>query len=78
VPVTVLAQGDAAGAIASAKQQIIVCYDSARQAEAAGANISSLTSVLNDAGQLLSRQSWRICRVILAARRALLRNVISD
>jgi len=55
VPVTVLAQGDAAGAIASAKQQIIVCYDSARQAEAAGANISSLTSVLNDAGQLLSR-----------------------
>jgi len=55
LPVSALAQNDAAGAIASAKQQIVACYDAARQAEAAGANISSLTSALNDAGDLLSR-----------------------
>jgi hypothetical protein len=49
------AQGEAAGAIASAKQQLIVSYHSAKTAEAAGANTSSLTAVLNDAGDLLSR-----------------------
>ena len=54
-PILAFAQGDAAGAIASAKQLLVTCYDSARQAENAGANISSLTSVLNDAGDLLSR-----------------------
>jgi hypothetical protein len=51
----VLAQSDAAAAVASAKEQIIVCYQAARDAEAAGANITSLTVVLNDAGALLSR-----------------------
>ena len=56
MPVSALAeQTDAATSIASAKQQIISCFDSAKQAEAAGANISSLTSILNDAGDLLSR-----------------------
>jgi hypothetical protein len=55
LPVLAFAQGDAAGAIASAKQQMVACYDSARQAEAAGANISSLTVVLDGAGDLLSR-----------------------
>lgn len=49
------AQDDASATIASARQQLITCYDSARQAEAAGANISSLTTVLNNAGNLLSR-----------------------
>jgi hypothetical protein len=55
LPILAFAQGDAAGAISSARQQLITCYDLARQAEAAGANISSLTSVLNDAGDLLSQ-----------------------
>jgi hypothetical protein len=53
-PPLVLAQTDTAGAIASAKEEIVVCYQAARDAEAAGANITSLTAVLNDAGALLS------------------------
>lgn len=48
-------QSSADSAIASAKQQIVTCYDAAKAAEAAGANITSLTSVLNDAGTLLSQ-----------------------
>ena len=55
LPFSASAQGDASGAISSAKQQIVTCYDSAKQAETAGANISALTSILNDAGDLLSR-----------------------
>ena len=56
LPVLAVAQQtDASAAITSAKQQFITCLDSAKQAEAAGANISSLTAVLNDAGGLLSR-----------------------
>jgi hypothetical protein len=55
LPALAFAQDDAAAAIASARQQLVNCYDSARQAESAGANISSLTSVLNNAGQLLSQ-----------------------
>jgi hypothetical protein len=50
----VLAQTDAAAAIASAKEQIVTCYQAAQNAEAEGANITSLTVVLNDAGALLS------------------------
>lgn len=55
LPAVVFAQNDAAGAITSAKQQLITCYDAALRAESAGANISSLTVVLNQAGGLLSR-----------------------
>jgi hypothetical protein len=55
VPAPAFAQDDAAAAIASARQQLANCYDSVRQAESAGANISSLTWVLNGAGQLLSK-----------------------
>ncbi len=50
-----LSQADAPGAIAFAKNQLLICYDSARQAESAGANISSLTVTLNQAGDLLSQ-----------------------
>ena len=49
------AQNEAAAAITSAKQQLIASYHSAKTAEAAGANISSLTVFLDDAGDLLSR-----------------------
>ena len=55
-PYVVLAeQDDAASAIASAKQQVATCYVSVREAEAAGANILSLTFALSDAGALLSQ-----------------------
>jgi hypothetical protein len=48
-------QADAETAIASAKQEIVACYQAAMEAEGAGANITSLTAVLNDAGMLLSQ-----------------------
>lgn len=55
-PISAMAQqNEAASAISAAKQQLISCYDSAEKAEGAGANISSLTSVLDDAGDLLSQ-----------------------
>jgi hypothetical protein len=56
VPSLVLAdQTDAAAAITSAKERIVTCYQAAREAEGAGANITSLVAILNDAGTLLSR-----------------------
>ena len=56
VPSLVLAeQTDASAAITSAKGQIVTCYQAARDAEGAGANITSLTATLNDAGALLSQ-----------------------
>jgi hypothetical protein len=42
-------------AISSAQNTLAQCYDAARAAESAGANISQLTSRLNSAGLLLSR-----------------------
>ncbi len=55
LPGVVFGQGDAAAAISSAKQQLVVCYDAARRAESAGANVSYLAAVLSSAGDLLSR-----------------------
>jgi hypothetical protein len=57
-PRLVSAQTDAAAAVASAKEEIVACYQAARDAEAAGANITSLTAVLNDAGALLSSSEF--------------------
>jgi hypothetical protein len=54
-PLAQAEQTDAASAIASAEQRVVTCYQAARDAEAAGANITSLTAVLNDAGALLSQ-----------------------
>jgi hypothetical protein len=48
----------AATAIASAKEQILICYQAAKEAEGAGANITALVAVLNDAGTLLSRAEF--------------------
>jgi hypothetical protein len=54
-PSVVFAQeSDAALAITAAQSKLMHCFDAARSAESAGANISSLTSVLNNAGSLLS------------------------
>jgi hypothetical protein len=52
---SVSAQGDAAAAISSAKSTILSCYNAAKNAETAGANITTLTGTLNEAGSLLSR-----------------------
>jgi hypothetical protein len=46
---------DASTALASARNQMIACYGSARAAETAGANISALTSRLDTAGALFSQ-----------------------
>jgi uncharacterized membrane protein YoaK (UPF0700 family) len=48
-------QSDASAAIFSAQNTIVNCYDAAKAAEAAGANITSLTNTLNEAGSLLSQ-----------------------
>jgi hypothetical protein len=48
-------QTDAAAAIDSAKDNILGAYDAAKEAESAGANITVLTSKLNNAGLLLSQ-----------------------
>ena len=56
VPSVVWAQqSDAASAISAAQSKLVQCYDAARAAEAASANISVLTNRLNSAGLLLSR-----------------------
>ena len=57
-PLTVKAQSDAATEIASAKEQLVTCYQSAREAENAGANITELTVTLNDGGTLLSQAEY--------------------
>ena len=52
LPSLAFAQTDS---INSAKQQIVTCYNAAKEAEAAGANTTSLTFILNEAGILLSQ-----------------------
>lgn len=47
-------ESDASSAVNSARQRLLSCFFAARQVEDLGANISSLTSALNDAGGLLS------------------------
>jgi hypothetical protein len=58
--VTVLAspawgQADAAASMSSAKNTILNCYNAAKDAEAAGANITVITGMLDEAGALLSQ-----------------------
>jgi hypothetical protein len=48
-------QADAAAAISSAKNTILNCYSVAKEAEAAGANITVIVGTLNEAGSLLSQ-----------------------
>lgn len=51
-------QESASSAISSAKNTILTCYSAARQAEAAGANITVLTETLNQACSLLSQAEF--------------------
>ena len=48
-------QNAAADAIASAKQEIVICYEAAAQAERSDGDVTSLTVALNEAGALLSK-----------------------
>jgi len=48
-------QGTASAAISSAKNTIANCYTAAKEAEAAGANITVIVGTLNEAGSLLSQ-----------------------
>ena len=49
-----VSEADAASAVANADQTVIGCYQSAANAEQAGANVSALLVTLDDAGLLLS------------------------
>jgi hypothetical protein len=51
-------QGGATNAISSARSQLLSCYEAVWDAEAAGANITSLTGTLNEAGLLLSHAEF--------------------
>ena len=55
LPLARAAQPEANAAIATAKEQILTCYQAAKIAEGAGANITALVTVLNEAGALLTR-----------------------
>ena len=57
-PSVVLAQSGAANAISGARSQLVSCWDAATAAEEAGANITALTEILNEAGLLLSRAEF--------------------
>jgi hypothetical protein len=51
-------QSSAGSEIALAQNKLVECYHAATVAEAAGANISSLTSKLNEAGSLFSQAEF--------------------
>lgn len=79
------AQTDADAAISSAKEQIVICYQAARDAEQAGANITSLTAILDHAGSLFSQaelaysiNDFETARGLAAQSQETLANFVSD
>lgn len=50
-----LSQVDAGSAIQSAESELLICYEAVYEAEKAGANVSGLLNVLNEAGWLLAK-----------------------
>ena len=48
-------QSIASTAISSANNRLLDCYNAAKEAEAAGANITALATTFNEAGSLLSK-----------------------
>jgi len=48
-------ESDARSAIVAAEERIVVCYQAVVEADGAGANVSGLLAVLNEAGWFLSR-----------------------
>lgn len=61
-------QADAETAISSAQATLLNCYNAAKQAEAAGANITVLVDALNEAGALLSQAELAYDNKILTKR----------
>ena len=51
-------EGDAAAAITSAEEKIVICYSAVAEADAAGANVSALLATLGEAGEFLSKAKW--------------------
>jgi len=86
IPSLVLAeQTDASAAITSAKEQIVTCNQAAKDAEGAGANITSLTATLNDAGALLSQaesaystNNFDAARNLAVQSQSMLGNLVSE
>jgi len=84
-PAVLAEQGEAASAITSARQQLVVCFQAAADAEGAGANITSLARVLNDAGALLSDAEFAyeygdfdVARDLAVSSQAGLANLVSE
>ena len=53
-----VSEGDAAAAITSAEEKIVICYSAVAEADAAGANVSALLATLGEAGEFLSKAKW--------------------
>ncbi|MCX8154184.1 MAG: hypothetical protein N3E52_07105, partial [Candidatus Bathyarchaeota archaeon] len=58
LPMVCVDQANAASVIASAKNQVVACYQAAAEAESAGANITALVTILNNASALISRAEY--------------------
>ena len=54
LPVALTQPQDASAVISSTQANLMSCYDATRAAEAAGANITQLTAILNQAGNLIA------------------------
>jgi 3-phosphoglycerate kinase len=50
-----ISENDAKDAITEAEKNIVLCYDAVAEADAAGANVTTLMATLNEAGALLSK-----------------------
>lgn len=50
-----VSENDAKAAIAEAEKNIVLCYNAVAEADAAGANVTTLIATLNEAGALLSK-----------------------
>lgn len=48
-------ESDAKSAIVAAEEKIVVCYQAVAEADKAGANVTALLAVMNEAGWLLSK-----------------------
>jgi len=50
-----ISENDAKDAITEAEKNIVLCYDAVAEADAAGANVTTLMATLNEAGAFLSK-----------------------
>lgn len=53
--VIVFSKSDAKSAIVAAEERIVVCYQAVAEADKAGANVTALLAVMNEAGWFLSK-----------------------